>query len=152
MRIKPENPGKARIFSFQDVHDSCIGVSGQHDDRNLALRMRALRAQPLHELRSIHARHVPVEQDDVRRECADRVKAADAVARLVDSGAAHYQQQGTDRLARMIFIVNDQDLGAADQGAAVSFSHASDSANATSKSPQRDYQNISSLEAGVADR
>jgi hypothetical protein len=43
---------------------------------------------------------------------------------LVNSGAPHRAQQRTDRLARMIFIVDDQDLASSNEVVVLSFAHA----------------------------
>jgi len=95
-----------------EAFDRVLIVRGDEDD------FRGRRARPgpdllaedlARDLEAVHAGHLDVQEDHVRREILDQADRLDTVRRLPDHvDAAHLRQEEAQLLARQLLIVDDQ--------------------------------------------
>jgi hypothetical protein len=86
-----------------------IGLSSDHDHRQVAARFDLL--QPLHHLKSIHAGHLKVEQDQVITVLSVQVAHLARIGGRLDGGVPGDPQHALQQKDIGFLIVNDQDSG-----------------------------------------
>src|ERR1700730_16281907 len=102
-------------------HAPTLRIARQHDDWHIRIRVSGPRAQAAHELRGLHSGYAPIEQHHVGLKGMNGLEPAHRLRGLMDLSAAHGLQEAADALAGMIFMIDDQNLGARDQSVAVVF-------------------------------
>ncbi|PHJ89164.1 hypothetical protein VF08_37840, partial [Nostoc linckia z8] len=102
-----EELGDACIARFQ--HALLFRVTGEHDDRDIGVRIGPRLADHAGQFQAVEDRHGPVGDDDVRHVVGEGLEAGRAVLRLVDLAGAEAVQKGSHDPAHVRVVVDHQE-------------------------------------------